>query len=324
MRTRSRLKLSLCTVAALFCFFIGAALRVDSPSEQTPLLFYSNQQRQDLPYTLRTIFQNATRSIHLTMYAVTDPSLIAALQKRAEAGIAVEVFFDPSASEGRLPFPIKSTPVKCRGLMHRKIVVIDEEIVFLGSANFTTASLSLHDNFTCGLYHKGLAQFLLADPHGSYSFSIGSQKATLWLLPDKTGEALRSLLKAIEEASDSISISMFTLTHPQLVEALILAHKKGVKVSLAVDYYAGRGASKKALDRLRAAGIHLGLSGGSQLLHHKWAYIDHKTLIVGSTNWTKAAFTKNQDCLLFLNDLTPVQKKYMDRLWRVIELEAYN
>jgi len=323
LKRGSKLTLSFLLIAVLYGYFISAAIHVEAPSAHSPVQFYSNQRRQDLPYTLRTLFKKATRSIHLTMYALTDPGIIQTLKASASRGVDVQVDYDPSATDKKLPNPIRSEPIKSRGLMHRKIVLIDDTLVFLGSANMTRASLALHDNLTCGFYHPGLAQFLRSSTQGSYTFKAGAQNATLWLLPDPTGEALRLLLQEIRQAKISISISMFTLTHPELVEALIQAHQRGVKVKLAIDYYAGRGASKKALDRLRAVGIPLTLSGGSQLLHHKWAYIDSKTLILGSTNWTKAAFTKNHDCLLFLYDLTAIQRKYMDKLWRVVELEAY-
>ena len=58
-----------------------------------------------------------------------------------------------------------------------------------------------------------------------------------------------------------------------------------------------------------------------QLLHHKWALIDKETLIVGSANWTTAAFTKNQDCFLVL-PLKEKEQKFMKNLWKVIQLES--
>jgi len=314
----SKLILSLLSIAALYAWFILAAITPELPSPDHPVIFYSNQRRQDLHLTLKTAFEKASHSIHLTMYALTDAKMIETLHQKASSGIDVKIYYDPSAAEKKLPSPIQSVPVKARGLMHRKIAVIDDSLVFLGSANMTTASLSLHDNLTCGIYHPGLAHFLQNPTAPSFAFD----NSELWLLPDRSGQALNRLLAQINEAKESISIAMFTLTHPVLVDALIAAHKRGILVSLAIDYYAGRGASQKAILHLQQAGVKVFFSQGVQLLHHKWAYIDRRTLILGSTNWTRAAFTKNQDCMLFLFDLSIDQKKYMDRLWNIIKLEG--
>lgn len=309
-------------IAAFYGWFIYAATTPELPSQKNPLVFYSNQKRQDLYLTLREAFKQATHSIHLTMYALTEPKMITTLKDKAASGVDVKIFYDPSAADKKLPPPIQSFPIKSRGLMHRKIVVIDDSVVFLGSANMTAASLSLHDNLTCGIYHPDLSHFLQNQANASFKFTIQTQPAELWLLPNKTGEALTTLLAQIASAKESISIAMFTLTHTALVDALIQAHQRGVKVTLAIDYYAGRGAGQKAIKTLTAAGVKILLSQGVQLLHHKWAYIDRRTLVLGSTNWTKAAFTKNQDCLLFLFDLSSQQKKYLDNLWKVILLES--
>lgn len=322
MARKYRLNLSVLFIAALYCWFIYAALTPDLPSSQSPLVFYSNQRRQDFYLTLQEAFKKATSSIHLTMYALTDQKMIETLYQKALSGIDVKIYYDPSAAERKLPLPIQSFPIRGKGLMHRKIVVIDKTLVFLGSANMTTASLILHDNLSCGVCHVGLATFLQESASGCFQFKVDAQQAELWLLPDRTGQALERILSQINTAKESIFLSMFTLTHPALIDALIGAHSRGVKVSLAIDYYAGRGASQKALDRLKQIGVKISLSQGVQLLHHKWVYIDHQTIILGSTNWTKAAFTKNQDCLLFLFALTQKQQKYIDRLWRVIELEG--
>jgi phosphatidylserine/phosphatidylglycerophosphate/cardiolipin synthase-like enzyme len=319
-----KLKLSLVClgVAAFYGYLIHAATTVILPTPSNPLHFYSNQSQHDLPLVFNRAIKGAAHSIHVTMYAITDAEIIHQLQKKAQNSILVEVFFDLSATFKALPKPIQSFPVKSKGLMHRKIVVVDKSLVFLGSANMTTTSLSLHDNLTCGIYHPGLANFLVKTSVPFYSFTLDKQHATLWLLPDLTQGALHQLLQTIAQAKNSISIAMFTLTHPLLIEALIKAHKRGIEVKLAVDHFTAKGASNKAIKQLKEAGVSVVLSLGMQLLHHKWAYIDQKTFIFGSTNWTAAAFKKNQDILLFLENLTSDQIRYLDRLWHIIELES--
>lgn len=315
MAKKSKLFL-LFSIAALYGFLIKAALNPTIPSQENPVVFYSNQKRDDLRLVLRKLFLKAQKSIDLTMYAATDPELLQKLEDRAQKGVCVKIRHDPSN-------PIDSAlaiPTKAKGLMHRKVVVIDDRIVLLGSANMTTSSLLMHDNLSVAFDHPPLAIFL-KNPTGSiFDFEVNHQKAKLWLLPDRNG--CLYLEQQLEAAKESIFIAMFTLTHPALLEKIIQAHQKGLKITVAVDHYAARGASKKAVQYLLSKGVEVVFSQGLQLLHHKWAYIDRKKIVLGSTNWTKAAFTKNQDCLLFLDDLTKAQQKVFDTLCKTIQLES--
>jgi phosphatidylserine/phosphatidylglycerophosphate/cardiolipin synthase-like enzyme len=314
----SKLLASIIFLAVLYTLLIRAALNPSLPSPKNPIVFYSNQERDDFRLALKKIFTNAQHSIHITMYAVTDEELLKKLYHRAQNGLSVKIWHDHKHEP--LSTPLIATPVKAKGLMHRKIVITDEAYVFLGSANMTTSSLVLHDNLSVGFYHPPLAQFLKSPATAYFDFSLEQLICRLWLLPDP--QALDYLAEQISHAKSSIFVAMFTLTHPKLLEALVEAQQRGVQVKVAVDHYAARGASRKAVKFLQEQNIPVVFSQGLQLLHHKWAYIDRSQLILGSTNWTKAAFAKNQDCLLFLHHLSAKQQKLFDRLSRTICLES--
>lgn len=313
-------------IGAGYMWLFFAAITPSLPHQKCPLLFYSNQSRQDIKLTFSTALRRADKSLFLMMYGITDPEVIQTLAKKAQEGKKVEVLYDKSASSNlihKLP-KAQAQPFTSKGLMHRKIVIIDDAIVFLGSANLTTASLKHHDNLVVGLYHKNLAQFLKEQTNRPYfSFEIAGQLAELWLLPDINHQALDKLLFFLANAQEKIQIAMFTLTHPQIADALIEAQKRGVQTQIAIDYYTARGASRKTIEKLKRAGVTILLSRGQELLHHKWALIDQQTFVMGSANWTKAAFAKNEDFLLFFPQLNSYQKKFLIRLWNVIEQESF-
>ena len=314
----SKLLASLISLAALYFILIRAALNPCLPSPQNPIIFYSNQKRDDFRLVLKKAFSLAQKSISITMYAVTDEELLKKLYHKAQNGVSVRVRHDHKSGSTPLQTPIVATPVKAKCLLHRKIITTDDAHVFIGSANMTTSSLVLHDNLSVGFYHPPLARFL-NNPTSSY-FDLENRSCRIWLLPDL--EALDYLIEQLDQAERSIFVAMFTLTHPQLLEALASAVKRGVRVNVAVDHYAARGASKKAIKFLQDKKVPVTFSQGLQLLHHKWAYIDRSQVIFGSTNWTKAAFAKNQDCLVFLKSLNPAEQKFFDTLSRTIALES--
>jgi phosphatidylserine/phosphatidylglycerophosphate/cardiolipin synthase-like enzyme len=301
---------------ALYGFLIKAALSPNLPSPSCPLILYSNQNRDDFRLVLKKGFASASQSIDLWMYAATDTLLLSQLQKRAGQGIEVSLNYDKKGGTPELPASLHPQIVKSKGLMHRKIAILDSRIVFLGSANMTTSSLQLHDNLSIGIYDPQMAQFLKSPTGNTYKFPSGA----LWLLPDPL--ALTEIENAINAARSSIFIAMFTLTQNDLINALLHAKNRGVKIHLAIDRYTARGASKKAVQQLSSAGIEIFLSSGLPLLHHKWAYIDKKQLILGSTNWTDSAFHKNQDVLLFLNDLPKQLKSQIESIAKAIRMES--
>lgn len=322
---KTTLFLTLSSILFFYLWLIFAATHTNLPEPQKPILFYSNQTRQDIKQVYLRALQNAERSIFISVYGITDPDILSLLTQKSKSSLPITVEYDPTASgnlKKTLPPSIAAHPIKSKGLMHRKIVTLDRTQVLLGSANLTPTSLKHHDNLVLGIYHPPLAAFLEHPSDTTFSFNLQGQHGEIFLFPDPEHAGLNRLIQSLQDAKSTISIAMFTLTHPEIVEALIQAQNRKVAVSVIVDYYTAKGASKKALDLLAKAGITILTSQGKQLLHHKWALIDNSTFILGSANWTKAAFSKNHDFLLFLSPLPQEQRQFLQRLWDILSLES--
>lgn len=299
----------------LYLFYLASKPVLPSPDSE-PIL-YSNQCRDDLKSVFLQAMDKANKTIHLLSYGLSDPNVLHMLVKKGEK-VKIKAYYDIKSS---YPLPkvegIEFHPVSEQGLMHQKIVVIDEKVVLLGSANMTKQSLQMHDNLIVGFYSPKLAKFLIdKTPFTSAHTSswVGGQKIDLWILPDAKNYAIDDLRERIRRAKKEIFMAMFTLTHPLLIEEVIEAKKRGVKVQIILDRTAAKGASKKVVGLLQQAKISLSISNGIELLHHKFLLIDQKDLILGSANWTKSAFYKNRDCFLVLNNLTKSQKAFMQKL----------
>lgn len=306
-------------------WLVVASIHIHFPNEQDPIHFYSNQTRNDIKILFQKAFKNATQSIFLSIYGISDPEILRVLHEKTEEGLLVKVKYDSSASvnlKKSLSPRAQLTTVKGPGLMHQKIAVIDKTQVFLGTANLTTTSLRHHANLLVGLFHPTLASYLENPTQPYLCFDIQKQQGEIYLFPDPDALGLVRLISQIDLAKKKIVIAMFTLTHPTIAASLIEAKKRGVDVLVAVDYYTAKGSSKKTLSTLENAGVKVFLSQGRELLHHKWAVIDEITLVMGSANWTKAAFTKNHDFLLFLFPLTDPQILFFKKLWGIIQEEA--
>ncbi len=289
------------------------------PSEKKPILFYSNQTSDDLKILFKKAIQKTKNALFLQVYGCTDPHLIHEIKKASDRGVMVNLFYDPSASgplKKTLPF---ACPLTSQNLMHKKILVSDDELVFIGSANLTPTSLRMHDNLVVGLYHKKLASFIQKSIKNHLSFTIGDQPAEFWHLPDFHHECLEKILCSIHGAKKSIHLALFTFTHPQIIQALIQAKQRGVNIFIALDCCSAQGASKKAVATLLSSEITPLINQKGKLLHYKWALIDQHSLFLGSANWTKSAFSSNEDCIFFLQNLTEKQANYFLKIWNEIK-----
>jgi cardiolipin synthase len=286
------------------------------PSSNEPIQLYSTVCRDDLRKVYLDAINSANESIYLIMYSLSDEKIIHALNRKAAEGVQIIVAHDPTTLQFGYESlrSIKRIPIEMNGLMHQKILIVDGKRVWIGSANFTTESLKLHDNLVAGVASPEFSQTILSE-NAPHAFIIGGQRFEFWNLPQDRRTGLTRLIGLIEGAEQSVCVAMYTWTHPELTEAVIRAHERGVSVEVILDRGQARGVGRNTTKRLLESGVSVWLSSGQKLLHHKCLWIDEKILVNGSANWTKAAFSKNKDCFFILYDLSEEQQKKMRAMW---------
>lgn len=305
------------------------------PSANEPPLIYCNQCQDDLQLTFTAAIKQAKKSILLIIYALNDSKIIETLKEKSEEGVPVKVICDGKASpfvDRRLGPSIDVLKRFSDGLMHLKILVVDDAQVFIGSANMTTDSLKMNGNLVYAFQSDSLGEFIQQKAKEipeqgegkkilHRNFLVGGQTAEVWFLPDDP-EALHRIQALINAAKKTIRIAMYTWTRMDLAQAVVQAAKRGVKVEVVIDHYSGRGCGSKVSNFLKKQGIPVYFNQNKALLHHKFLYIDHHTLVNGSANWTKAAFRQNDDCFVVLYPLAEPQLNQVDKLWKVLLSEA--
>lgn len=305
------------------------------PVEGAPVELYANQTEDDLTQTFSQAIASAKESILLLIYSLTDPTVIKQLKAKADQGVQVRVISDAKASpymEDKLGDKIDVLRRFSKGLMHLKILVVDKRLIWLGSANMTGESLRLHGNLVEGIESPALAEEVwarassmnqenVACGHCYRAVQAGDQKVELWFLPNNP-PAVDRIISLLRSAKKTIRVAMFTFTRYDLARELIAAVKRGVRVEVVIDNASGKGASAKVVQLLASNGVPVALSTSQGLLHHKFAYIDETILVNGSANWTKSAFTVNDDCFMVVDPLTEKQQRFLNALWKVVAYES--
>lgn len=272
---------------------------------------YTTENDGDLtPLYLHAIGE-AKKSICCMNYAIKDRRIISALNASAKRGVSISVVYDASASAGiedLLHKDIQRKRYEGQGLMHMKLLTIDDETAYVGTANFTQSSLTKHANTVIRISHPGMVSYI-QEKTFSYPKVISKKPQTFSLpgidlifsfLPDdKTAaEGVKQILRS---AQKTIDVAMFTFTRMDFAKELVAAHARGVAVTVTLDEGSMKGTSKKIAVYLKKNGVFVkkGISDG--LYHHKLALIDGTTWIVGSANWTRSAFEKNGEYLIFMH-----------------------
>ena len=186
---------------------------------------------------------------------------------------------------------------KTSGLYHKKILIIDEKEMYMGTANCSKSSLAFQGNQIFGFNNPLFIQAVLEN------HSYQDSNLIYYLLPKDKAPALSDLLLRIKSATERLYITMYALSHPEIIDEIIGARDRGVEVILFLDQAMLSGSCQKMATALKEAGISIRVRIKPGLNHHKAALIDN-TYIFGSVNWSKAGFTKNEETLIILPDLS--------------------
>lgn len=112
----------------------------------------------------------------------------------------------------------------------------------------------------------------------------------------------------IDSAKKTIDGAFYDIGDPEVVNAFIRAHKRGVKVRLITDDANLKDKDDPTLPRqsiitLKEAGVTVKDDKRSQLMHHKFMVVDNTTVWTGSWNLTTSSmFQHNNNCLMIRSE----------------------
>ncbi|RDV84530.1 phospholipase D family protein [Ammonifex thiophilus] len=127
-----------------------------------------------------------------------------------------------------------------------------------------------------------------------------------------------ALCSLIGQARSSCDVAIYSLTHPDIVKALVQAHKRGVKVRVITDKEWQRNDSQRhAVNVLLLAGIPVKENRHAGLMHLKMVVIDGEIVTTGSYNFTRSASEKNDEMFLVVKsaELSRACSREFERMW---------
>ena len=130
------------------------------------------------------------------------------------------------------------------------------------------------------------------------------------------GGATGAVVNALDHATNTILVQAYSFTSAPIAQALVDAHRRGVKVQAILDH-SQRTEKYSEADFLRHSGIPTLIDAQHPIAHNKIIIIDDYLVLTGSFNFTRTAEEHNAENLLLIND--PVLAKQYIANWHVHE-----
>ena len=109
------------------------------------------------------------------------------------------------------------------------------------------------------------------------------------------------IINLINRANRSIHVMVYSFTYDPLADALIMAHKRNVSVTVIIERQQAN-VTGSVYYKLLNASVDVRLDSNPYLMHHKVAIIDGWIVVTGSFNWSKSAEERNDENIVVIYD----------------------
>ena len=185
---------------------------------------------------------HAAKSIRIKMFIFSDPSLLQAVIAAQHRGVDVRIMLNPERRDGEKENNDARKTLTAAGvhvidsnpnfdLTHEKSMVIDDETAFVQSLNWETKNLTVTRDYAVVTSHKHeveeVAQCFDADWNRT-KFDAGDHSHLIWCI----GNGRERIGQFIDQSKHSLWLQNERYQDPVIIEHLIRAHTRGVKIHI--------------------------------------------------------------------------------------------
>lgn len=289
-----------------------------TPNAHAPATTYTLVTEPDQGLTaIYNLIASAKKSIDMTMYELTDVTVMDAFAKAAKAGVAVRVILDQSGDEKKTNTPAYNylEQNKCGvhwsnpayAVTHQKTITVDAATSAIMTLNLTPTDYKTTRDFA--VITNNAAD--VAAIEATFNADFTNAKIT-----PPTGENLvwsptnasSALLALVNGATKSLLISQEEFGDQTIVAAVVAGLKRGVQVTLVQENMNNQ--YNATLTTLKATGAKIATysSQTGRYIHAKTVLADYGSanakLFVGSENFTTPSLEDNRELGLIFSDAT--------------------
>jgi cardiolipin synthase len=258
----------------------------------------------------------AKDSIRIKMFVFSDPSLLQAVIAAQHRGVKVRVMLNPARRDGekendesRITLTDAGVEVldsnPCFALTHEKSMVIDEKMAFVESLNWELKNLTETRDYAIVTTHKHEVEEVMECFDADWArqnFNAGDHSHLIWCI----GNGRQRLGQLIDEAKHSLWLQNERYQDPTIIEHLVRANQRGVKIRLMA-----RPPHKLKKDKLveGVSGLRVLEDIGVEIhklkhikLHAKLLLADDARAIIGSINLAPGSFDSRRELAIQVRD----------------------
>lgn len=289
--------------------------------DSSPKLFFTPSPEGRKPFA--DLIAGAQKNVRLYMYRMTDNGMIAVLKKTAARGVKVQVLLDPvKLKEAAMQAKMKNmiaAGIDVRGgserysMTHAKSLVVDGQRAIVSTMNLTW---TFKDNRGFGVVidDKSIIEEIIAvfdtDWQQAAGVTVASPQvsdANLIWTPDNSENKLIDLVRV---ARKSIEIAVENLGATPLLDELIAAAARGVKIRVIVPLCTTSSkplhntwyVQKLAKGQIEVRNMPLPISEASPYTHAKMMAVDARLVYLGSQNFSRNSLQKSRELGIIVND----------------------
>ncbi len=257
---------------------------------------------------------NSKKSIHLALYELTNKYIAKALIDAFNRGVEIKVFTDDQTRATEYEYfdeleeagiPIEDDQNRY-ALMHNKFLIIDSNVTWTGSANYTV--YAFYRNYENLVKVKNTEVAAIYNQKFDYLYNHVDvtmppskvENVEIYFSPDDDFE--EKIIELIDNSKKTIYFLAFAFTNDKIAEALVRAKERGVVVKGVFDEGQNEYQSGSDYQYLLDNGLDVKLDGSKYKLHSKIFIFDENTTITGSYNFTIKANDKNDENSLVIYD----------------------
>jgi cardiolipin synthase A/B len=276
---------------------------------------------------------HATTSLRIKMFVFSDARILGSVIKAHRRGVQVRIMLNPNRRNGQTENQecrkllsdagievIDSTPAF--EITHEKSMVVDEKSAWIMSLNLETKNLTETRDYAVVTSHahevREIVECFEAD-WARHPFNPGEHSHMIWCV----GNARERISQFIDEAKHSLWVQNERYQDPMIIEHLVRASRRGVKVhimarpphTLKEEKLTEGVAGLRILDDV---GIKVHKVHGLKL-HAKLMFADGARAIVGSINLAPGSFNSRRELAIEVRD-----KEVVDRVHKVVHYDWKN
>jgi phosphatidylserine/phosphatidylglycerophosphate/cardiolipin synthase-like enzyme len=271
---------------------------------------------------LLAAISGAKKSVHMTMYLLTNDKIITALGNLKKAGKEVKVVlnktFPPNGGDNQPAFDALTTAKvqvvwapSSYDYTHAKTIVIDGSSAIIMTMNATETSPTTNREYiatdtdpddVAQLEKVFAADFANQAVHLPSKLVISPTDANTLYSPRE------QIVGLIDSAKTSLDFEIQSLSDSGVVDAIVRAQKAGVAVRLVIDgETVNTDGQDAAIAKLKAGGVSVHAYKGLDI-HAKAIVVDGTRTFVGSQNMTPTALDHNREVGVLTDSKTEAKK----------------